>query len=404
MIRIGLAYFDVGNLGDKVIYETARFIVKKILCEMNISEYEFVPIDIGSAKCRAQKLSLIHRIKQRHVENQIVKHLNSNDANKLRKSYYLKWRLSKDKIWFDKYEKNKLNDVDLVFFCGGGLIKYHAQNFHHFLDDITSIADKKNIPIIISAAGVEGYDENDVRCQILKQAINRECVKYISTRDDYNSLVSNYIYNKNIVLRSVCDPAVYTKDYYEVEEVRNSKKIGLGVIRNNIFKQYMYYINRERMIDMYFALAKRFVEYGYQVEFFCNGLKNDARMINRIFSTYPSLKNKYKVTKKIPRTTIELVNTINSYNRFLAVRLHASIIGYSLEIPSVALVWNNKQILFGKQTGTESNYLTKENFNDEIIYKKMSELKKPTLNQEFKESNYKSVKEALELVINQIME
>ncbi|MDO4943313.1 MAG: hypothetical protein Q4E73_10845, partial [Lachnospiraceae bacterium] len=49
-IKIAFMYLDVSNLGDTVIYETARYIVEDILQKHDITDYEIVPVDIGSFK------------------------------------------------------------------------------------------------------------------------------------------------------------------------------------------------------------------------------------------------------------------------------------------------------------------------------------------------------------------
>ena len=46
-------YVDISNLGDLVIYETARYIVEDILKKNNIENYEIIPVDIGSYKYRS---------------------------------------------------------------------------------------------------------------------------------------------------------------------------------------------------------------------------------------------------------------------------------------------------------------------------------------------------------------
>ena len=48
MGKIGLMYLNVSNLGDLVIYETARYILQDILEKNHLEDYEIVPVDIGS--------------------------------------------------------------------------------------------------------------------------------------------------------------------------------------------------------------------------------------------------------------------------------------------------------------------------------------------------------------------
>ena len=51
-INIAFIYLDVPNLGDLVIYETAKYITEDILKKNHIQDYTLVPIDISSYKGR----------------------------------------------------------------------------------------------------------------------------------------------------------------------------------------------------------------------------------------------------------------------------------------------------------------------------------------------------------------
>ena len=52
-----------------------------------------------------------------------------------------------------------------------------------------------------------------------------------------------------------------------------------------------------------------------------------------------------------PENAQELINTISKFKGIIAGRLHANIIGYSLGIPSIGIVWNNKCKLWGETIG-----------------------------------------------------
>lgn len=41
---------------------------------------------------------------------------------------------------------------------------------------------------MMNGVGIEGYSETDIRCQRLKKAINQDCFKVITTRDDIDTL------------------------------------------------------------------------------------------------------------------------------------------------------------------------------------------------------------------------
>ena len=396
MVRIGLAYMDVANLGDKIIHDTAKFLIEKAMVDCGASEYELVDIDIGSRRKRDYKMTTIQRLKFRMVKTQNERAAFRRLSDKKKKERLFKqWRASQAYLHFCEQEAPKLENLDMIIFCGGGLIKFHQQNFHYFLNEITEAADKKRIPVIINSVGIEGYDENNPECQILKEAINRKCVRYISTRDDVETLQRKYITNKAIKSEWVCDPALWSGECYQVEAVSCSNMVGIGVIRPEIFRNYMYYVNQEFFTDMYFALAQRILEAGYFVQFFCNGLDKDAAFIGHILKNYPSLKKNPRVSVCVPQTTEDLVKTIAGYDRFLAVRLHASIIGTALGVPNVNLVWNKKQIFFARSLGKEENYLKKNQFDDEIIAERLIHAQLEPMEDAYKNSVYNGLLEAI---------
>lgn len=396
MVRVGLAYIDALNLGDVVIYDTVRYLVESILKENQITDYELVPIDIGNHKHTRKNVNSGVFKKLTTIQKQTSVCLNPEEAENVARK---EWHASDLYRSFAHTELPKMKGLDMVIFCGGGLIKFRMQMFYMFLDEITAIADQEGIPVLINAAGVEGYDWDDPRCRILKKAINRECVKYISTRDDLQTLKEHYVTNPNTVVVSVSDPAVWTKEYYQISINEKTGKIGLGVVRPAIFRDYMYYVDAQRLKDVYYALAMRILDAGYAVEFFCNGLSGDYQFVEDLFEMYPTLRGNPRVTTANPQTAESLVNTISGYERILAVRLHASIIAASLDIPNVNLVWNFKQILFGNQIGYEQNYLMKDQFDDEIIYDRLMTASRPALNDGFKNSVRQELERAMMHVI-----
>ncbi len=74
-LKIAFMYLDISNLGDLVIYETARYIVEDILKKNNIENYEIIPVDIGSYKYRSMNNYL--RVKRR-VLTSLLGHVEKN--------------------------------------------------------------------------------------------------------------------------------------------------------------------------------------------------------------------------------------------------------------------------------------------------------------------------------------
>lgn len=71
-----------------------------------------------------------------------------------------------------------------------------------------------------------------------------------------------------------------------------------------------------------------------------------------------------------PNTIEELCTNIANFDGMIVTRLHASIIGYSYNIPFVSLVWNNKQTMFGKVIEKSEWFIKEDKMTVENIYEK----------------------------------
>lgn len=312
-----------------------------------------------------------------------------------------RWHLTGRYKYYVQNERPKLEGADIIIFGGGGLIKFHQQNFHFYVDDITEYAEKANIPVLLNAQGIEGYDEDNPECQLLKNALNRNCVKYVSTRDDFAMLRNCYISNPNIIVKGVCDPAFWIPEAYHIEIQESQKpqkpKIGINVIRTNIFAQYLYKdINRVFLGKIYFELIRKLYEAGYDIELFSNGIDTDTKFIDWLLENYPDLQKEFKITVAAPGTTDELIQLLARYDRFLAVRLHSAIIGTVLGVPNVSIVWNRKQILFGKEIGLAHNFITREDLAADEIFKRLLDAKPYKIDKSYKMSVYQNLEEQLQ--------
>lgn len=410
-MKIGLSYINGTNHGDQIIYFTAKYLVEKSLKENGVKDYEIIPVDIclvdnpqeEGARYRRTKFKFERKLREK-AKKKLFYYFEKKipvikSPKKQRKMLLKKWHLTKTCRRFYRTELPKLNDLDLMIFSGGGIIKYHQQYFHFLLNDITNICQKNNVPVLINAAGIEGFDATDPECQLLIEALNRDCVKYVSTRDDYNLLKEKYIKNPNIQIEAVCDPAFWTKERYRITVPdKKEKKVGLNAIRPNIFGDYLYEVDIHNLEKVYYELIKRLLDAGYKVELFSNGVKADGAFFDELMEKYPELKQEKRngnISIFLPAQPRRLIKRIASYERFMAVRLHASIVGTALGVPNISLVWCVKQLLFGQQTGTIDNFITKENFNVDYIFEKLMEAKPYCVSLQYKNSVYDGINEQI---------
>jgi polysaccharide pyruvyl transferase WcaK-like protein len=303
-----------------------------------------------------------------------------------------------------KYYLRELQDVDVVIIVGGGLIKYKAQNFWLFLPSVIKAAEKLKKKVIINAVGVEGYDRYDYRCQKLKRALHSHCILQISTRDDYNTLVSSYFDgNPQIDCVNVADPAVWTSECYNMKRNKDISTgiIGLGIARGEIFIDHGIDVSSEAIKKIYCSIAINLIKMGYTVEIYSNGASCDSSMVSEVFRYVCDL-GYSNIRSRIPQTDVDLIEMISSYDAIIATRLHSCIIAYSLEIPAIGLVWNDKLKLFGEKIGSPSYFITHENFNETLIINKLQEAMTRGYEKNIRDNFRKTIKDNVDLIIKKL--
>ncbi len=247
----------------------------------------------------------------------------------------------------EKEEYDIVDKVDCIVFVGGGIVKFKYQKFYEYIDKITCIADKNNIPVYFHAVGVEGYDSEDDKCKLLKKALNRDCVKQITVRENHDILTSNYITNSNINTATVSDSAVWSPETFNINK-KQGTCIGLGMIREGIFRSNGIDIGFEELLQFWSDIIHELSIRGLPFKLFTTGWPSDMKFIDNFFKAVKWDEDKYNELVISVSSPEELVSTISKFRGVIAGRLHANIISYSLDIPSVGLVWNDKLKRWGE--------------------------------------------------------
>lgn len=289
MLRVLLLTFkDSSNLGDAVIEACSRNLLKAVLGQLGVAEYVL----------ESQDLSY------------------NNDAD--------------------------IASFDLIVFGGGGLVKYKYQDFHEQIPYFVAIAQTHGIPVVFSGVGVEGFDPADPRCLELQKALKSPCVVQITTRDDIESL-GRYMTDEAIPIAKVLDPAVLSGRVFNKKRAKTAQRIGLNVVRGGLFQANGKPWEEDDEVEFWKDVALILEGKGYPYAFFTNGLFSDEVFIQRLENEL-SLSNDQAILDVNDQDM--LLDTLGSFKGVIAFRLHASVISYSLGIPSVGLAWNEKVSFF----------------------------------------------------------
>lgn len=338
--------YSIPNMGDKILCEASQYLTRQIAPEFQIKEVDVCPRYASDYK----GWDYIKYRVSRKMKTNAEKKFTYEDSSESRYRYeYFMWQLR-----LNRYYQKAFSDVDAIVFAGGGFLKFRTQGLNYYVEQIIKIAKERNIPVMMNGVGIEGYDETDIRCQNLKQIINSSCVKVITTRDDVDILQNCYIENPDIKTARVGDPALWTPECYGVKRNPDSRTVGINVIRGKVFRDYGNTYSYEELKEFYKELIRGADRRGMDWVLFSNGMKSDQKFGKTILQEL-----EIPVEDKLlpaPKTSMELLEQVRSFKCIFGARLHACITAYSMGVPVVGFIWNEKTRFFADIIGKKENF------------------------------------------------
>ena len=352
---IGL--YAIKNAGDNILCEATQYLIKQKNPEVQIVEVDVNP-RIKSYKGLELIPFWISKVLIR-ISGSIFKYENSS---KFRYYYaYFMWWLK-----ITRKFKTQLKDVDAIVFAGGGFLKFRTQGLNYYVEQIMKIAKKNNIPVMMNGVGIEGYSETDIRCQRLKKAINQDCFKVITTRDDIDTLKNNYIVNPNTKIAHVGDPALWVPECYNMKRNENpSNVVGINVIRGRVYQAYGNTLSEFELLNFYKKLVQGVEERGWDWVLFSNGMAADQKFGTMLLRALGCSDR----TKILPtaNNSVDFLEQIRSFKLVFGARLHACITSYALDVPVVGLIWSEKLRIFADVIGKKNSYFEESELNIDNI-------------------------------------
>lgn len=352
---IGL--YAIRNAGDNILCEATQYLIKQKNPEVQIVEVDVNP-RIKSYKGLELIPFWISKVLIR-VSGSIFKYENSS-----RFRYYYEYFM-----WWLKINhkfKTQLKDVDAIVFAGGGFLKFRTQGLNYYVEQIMKIARKNNIPVMMNGVGIEGYSETDIRCQRLKKAINQDCFKVITTRDDIDTLKNNYIVNSNIKIAHVGDPALWVPECYNMKRNENpSNVVGINVIRGRVYQAYGNTLSEFELLNFYKKLVQGVEERGWDWVLFSNGMAADQKFGAMLLRAL-GCSDRRKILPTA-NNSVEFLEQIRSFKLVFGARLHACITSYALDVPVVGLIWSEKLRIFADVIGKKDSFFEENELNIDNI-------------------------------------
>lgn len=314
-----------GNLGDGVICEVVNNFFSK--------QFETRYFDLSGRDNFIKNNNLVDDF---YIFNEQKNYLKSKIKKILFKLGYKKNGKNLNEIVKkanDKFDLLVRNyQPDIILFAGGQMF---IDSFINQIEYICKYAEKNNIKVIFNACGI-GNISSLIR---LKLTFENQAVSYISVRDGFK--ICRSICSKTIV--DTYDTAIIANKFYNIIST-NRTKLGVGIMLSSLHpvkKQIKFWKNILNDLK------------GTNIEFkvFTNGSIKDQKFAKYLIKEVGLDSEVYLLEK--PCTPNELINTINSFESILSMRLHSLIIAYSLNIPVISISWDEKVDTFFRKINRE---------------------------------------------------
>lgn len=322
-----LGAYESNNLGDAVICECVAHIIKEHFPDASIvirdllsrvREKAIKPADLTVMKKNQFKSRIGHMI-SKYTFFDLVYRQQQNRLNS----------------FLSYLEDLCAPDYDLVVFAGGQMF---MDTYALFLNYCVQRFKEKQIPVLFHACGTGPFYSSRIR-KILADALSSENVSYISCRDDVAS-ICRLLKDQPKNILDTYDSALSSAKVYDQKKDPDASAIGLGIMYPNT-------LNTKKVLTFWQNMIRHLDEKNIKWKLFTNGAAGDDAFARKLLSSLPEYKGQESIYL-VPRGTepAELVHTISQFSGLISFRLHSHILAASLDIPTVAIVWDHKLPLF----------------------------------------------------------
>lgn len=354
ILIVGEYYSD--NLGDGIICENVKYILSTAFpyAEIDIADV----MGLTSFNDNAQQI-IFPPINEQSKISKLDNWLNAKNGSGLGYFYerlvYQKW----------KYERKEgLNNIkqflnrkyDLVVFAGGQLL---YEPFVIPIERFVEILVENGTPVIFNGCGIGSFNNSYILSRF-NRILKSPNIKSISARDHIDEVNELILKDNSLKAIKTSDPALWTKETYDIIKIQTRKTIGLGVIHRDDSK----FMEKQR--KLYKEIILMFESRGLDWELFSNGEIADQDFAYELVQEMNFSKEKVAARKKRPN---ELVNLIASYNSMISFRLHSHIVATSLRVPSVGMTWDKKVDYFFETFNSEDRCFSVDSNSRDIVNK-----------------------------------
>lgn len=346
------------NLGDAILIDTCKYLIEKSTRSNDLHDIVIETIDLMANSSELEKQNKLNKI------NRIASAGLTFFAEKTTNSTICSYALYSIKNWikYSKYFSEKIQNADAIIFVGGAYLKYKGEEFQYSIRHLIKKADRANIPVMINATGIEGYDTNDIRCRATKKLINANCVKTITTRDDVKYLKKHYIGRDGICVDEVGDTALWAPECYGKTQSAEFE-VGINVANPALFHNNKV-VSQKTVLEILKEIIVELQKRNLSVALYCNGKAEDYEGGLQLIDDgpFPNI----KIFDR-PNSAEEYIDIVRKFRCIVPLRLHAIIVGYTLGIPSAGLLWNEKERIFLERSKMINNFQEIDIFSAEKL-------------------------------------
>lgn len=357
------------NLGDRLVCECTKRIVKSIFEKNGISDIKLISYDMLGD----EYYSYISERKKK--DNQIEKRSPTGDGTNSNKENAQTERKEK-LIESSRNGADKIlnSDTVAIIFFGGGIIKYgHPLMLGYCMEPYIRRADELGIPVMISAVGVDGYDPDNDECRVFSEILNLPCIKAVTVRDDIELLKNSYMGSSKVRIKKVPCPTLLCNELFPMGTLKEEKTIGLGVIKPDKMTEIHPGFTEEKQIALWRDIAAGIEARGFRWVFFSNGIPAEYDFAKKILRSM-KIPASEDTLLPAPKSLHQLLDSLNLFEGIIASRFHAALPSYSYNIPFVELIWNIKQIHFAKDMHLEDRFFDPEKVSASAIVERLFEV------------------------------
>jgi len=354
------------NLGDVVIARSTQYILNEVFPEIKVLTCDLSGRTLSEGTSLGLKRGFL-RIINRYLLGR---------SGVYRRALTLAlWRLRDCKKITETWQPS-MEHVGLIVVGGGQLLMDNSLSFPLKISAFVKLAQKNGTDVYFWGCGVSKLWSRSAK-KLFCEALHSATVKSIYLRGQRDCThLAKHCPGITTKLNASHDSALWAAEAFGASRNEKSRIYGLGVIAPNVLRRAGVsnrFSEVRSALQAWEQIAVVLYDYGKEFLFFTNGAPEDfafAELAAKQVGNRLGVPSTDLLLGR-PRDGAELVSQISAFRAIVAHRLHANIIAYSLGVPSVGLIWDEKVRWFGETTGRSRYFIGDESSVSVLVVERL---------------------------------